>query len=555
MTLKMQLQYLAFAIMAGTSVAVASLSRLNAEVILDLVHSKLDFDQQSLAAKAYPMKPDLLSLSMEFGNTIDFLGDVGKPNTFSRQHIENVVARTGKAPILRLGGNTQDKSEFCKSCRNGTMVTVFEGEGPLASEATKVTYNPDLFKVMAENSVDAQEYIFGLSFGSGRFHRNRVQNSRLIRPDNVSVAEESLTGALTYFDQSRIYSYELGNEVNLYGAYVPYRPKTWTVLDYAKEILEWYPRLTTLTSKRRFVKHQNLSGVEFQFGSFVGPPYGFPDFNHVQLSAMNVPQATNAVITLATHGYPNNICTPAAAAKTTLATYLNHLQTVAWVMSWGGEIAAAKANGYEYHIGETGSVGCHGKPGVSDTFGAALWVLDYTLTAATLGVDRIFFHNGKGGFVYNMWEPTDSVARNGTVTTTKQTRPSYYSMLFVGDLIKGVKSPRVTRVEQFDTTSLVHFAVFDEGGALRKLAIINTGLGTDTAQPRTEKVINVSSVLGEELRVMRLTAPNVTATTGVTWAQQSVDEAGKLTGAEAIELVSNGFVKLLAGEAVIVESK
>ena len=46
--------------------------------------------------------------------------------------------------------------------------------------------------------------------------------------------------------------------------------------------------------------------------------------------------------------------------------------------------------------------GCHGKPGISDTFGAALWVLNYTLTAAIFGVERMWFHNGKGGFVYNM---------------------------------------------------------------------------------------------------------------------------------------------------------
>ena len=53
--------------------------------------------------------------------------------------------------------------------------------------------------------------------------------------------------------------------------------------------------------------------------------------------------------------------------------------------------------------------GCHRKPGLSDTFGAALWVLDYILMVATYGVDRILFHNGKERFVYNMCELTETM--------------------------------------------------------------------------------------------------------------------------------------------------
>lgn len=34
-------------------------------------------------------------------------------------------------------------------------------------------------------------------------------------------------------------------------------------------------------------------------------------------------------------------------------------------------------------MGETGSVACHGKFGVSNTLGAALWELDYALSGST----------------------------------------------------------------------------------------------------------------------------------------------------------------------------
>jgi len=95
-----------------------------------------------------------------------------------------------------------------------------------------------------------------------------------------------------------------------------------------------------------------------------------------------------------------------------LSDYLNHLESIAYLSNSGGEIAAAKSIGATYQIGETNSVACHGLDGVSNTMGAALWMIDYSLVAASIGVDRLFFHNEEGGFYYSMWDPT---AVNATV--------------------------------------------------------------------------------------------------------------------------------------------
>lgn len=63
-------------------------------------------------------------------------------------------------------------------------------------------------------------------------------------------------------------------------------------------------------------------------------------------------------------------------------------------------ISAVHAKGLTYVLGETNSYYCHGAAGVSDTAGAALWALDYTLFSATLGIDRVYFHEGIG-YKYN----------------------------------------------------------------------------------------------------------------------------------------------------------
>ena len=49
---------------------------------------------------------------------------------------------------------------------------------------------------------------------------------------------------------------------------------------------------------------------------------------------------------------------------------------------------------------ETNSIACHGAPGVSNTAGAALWTIDFTLQAASLGIKELFFHEGIG-YKYN----------------------------------------------------------------------------------------------------------------------------------------------------------
>ena len=86
-------------------------------------------------------------------------------------------------------------------------------------------------------------------------------------------------------------------------------------------------------------------------------------------------------------------------------TYINHINTVQYYSAYIGEIAAAKSLGKTFHMGETSSAACHGKDGVSNTMGGLLWTIDYSFYMATLGLDRMFFHNGRGDYFYSFWEP------------------------------------------------------------------------------------------------------------------------------------------------------
>lgn len=51
---------------------------------------------------------------------------------------------------------------------------------------------------------------------------------------------------------------------------------------------------------------------------------------------------------------------------------------------------------------ETNTASCGGFPGVSDSFGAALWALDYALTMAYSNFTGALFHVGGQNVFYNV---------------------------------------------------------------------------------------------------------------------------------------------------------
>lgn len=56
----------------------------------------------------------------------------------------------------------------------------------------------------------------------------------------------------------------------------------------------------------------------------------------------------------------------------------------------------AQSAGIPFVLGETNSFSGHGSPGVSNAASEALWMIDYSLQAASIGVTGLYFHQGVG---------------------------------------------------------------------------------------------------------------------------------------------------------------
>jgi hypothetical protein len=111
---------------------------------------------------------------------------------------------------------------------------------------------------------------------------------------------------------------------------------------------------------------------------------------------------------------------------------------------------------------------------------------------------------------------------------------------------------QVAPIPSLDAFDLAHYAVFSSSSSLEKIVILNLDYINATTA-RTYKKFDLSSTLGKNLKVKRLTGSSSIATTGLTVAGQTVDEQGNLSGAIVVEQVADGVISVGSSEAVIIE--
>jgi hypothetical protein len=238
----------------------------------------IEFNAAAGATDAVPISKSLASLSIEFCYILDYLGDVDAPNELTLRLLENVQNILGTAPIIRIGGHTQDVAQYNAS-NPETLTNIF---APGNLEAVNVTFNSGLFRVLTENAVSTQQFILGLNFGQ----------------DNVEfpLAEVSIAESLLH--PGRLYAYELGNEPDFYSS--SQKPSPWNVDTYAQQQLDWTSKIQTK------IKH---SGHGFQLGAFAQEPIYMGNFSLQELTILDVPESIGHVKSYSDHTYPYSVCT------------------------------------------------------------------------------------------------------------------------------------------------------------------------------------------------------------------------------------------------------
>ena len=115
-------------------------------------------------------------------------------------------------------------------------------------------------------------------------------------------------------------------------------------------------------------------------------------------------------------------------------------------------------------LSETNSLSSGRASGISNTFGAALWVLDFGLYCASQNITRIHFHQSEGA-AYSAWQAMPNKAG------PPATRPPYYGKIAMATFIGNEEGVQIVHIPRDSVYEAAYAAYVN--GQLKRIAAIN----------------------------------------------------------------------------------
>lgn len=493
--------------------------------------------------------------------------------------LQAIADVTGTPPPIRVGGNTADQTYIFPRLNGTNASSVALPELP---DAERFEITPAWFRTWGRGYFpEGTELIYTL---------NLMANASAW--DNAAAQAEAAWRALG----DDLSMFELGNEIDHF-INKGWRDASWGVATYTEQ----FRNLTGRIVGSEWYRAAGDAAPKFQAAVFADPPW-VPD-QHDEIDDFSIRNLTDdgrgglaareedrrIIGSYATHLYPQSTCDAERWQRMRLDLLSNH--TTLWlnVSQYALEAAAASRAGAPLVMGETNSVSCGGRSGISDTFGAALWAVDYVLADAAIGVEKTYFHLGAQS-EYSAFIPAPYEYKNESLEAG--IRAPWYAHYFVAKVVAPSDGDddsddtefSVAALPAANSSSLSGYAVYagrkdtsseDEGAkALRKLVFLDMGVwnGTEglgnpstlratdnddpayqSAGPRPSTALRVATpwCAGSSVTVVRLQGPGTNAKSGVSVSGVTFDpETGEKNGdgddgeEETVEVGEGGVVEV-----------
>ncbi|KAK8122332.1 Beta-glucuronidase [Apiospora sp. TS-2023a] len=312
-----------------------------------------------------------LSYSIEFASFPDFAGNKSSPNTFSDNLLNNLGYLQGDKPYIRVGGNTQDYAIY-----NGNLTVALNGTVNATRSPdypTTIEIGPSFF----ESYSTWPNVKFSHGFNMGGNNDARVQDTL------IQTAELACKALGT----DKLYVWEYSNEADLFAtsAQGPVRPSNYNESDYVNE---WLDGVAVIKS----VIQKNCPDLALtNTYNYMAPSFGGVA-NHLKapLAWADGLDNTENIKYFSSHNYISGAATPGVTLQGTL---MNHTRTTLSVEAHVDEYNAINP-GIPHIMGEANSLYNQGRPGLSNSFGAALWGIDFALYCAARNIQRVHMHMG-----------------------------------------------------------------------------------------------------------------------------------------------------------------
>ncbi|KAF2139789.1 glycoside hydrolase family 79 protein [Aplosporella prunicola CBS 121167] len=449
---------------------------------------------------------------------------------------------TGKPPPIRVGGNTADQT-YLRPDQNQTSIAY-----PTPSTATTFNITPAWYDTWASYFPEGTDLLYTLNLR-----------------DNTSAWANAVAEAEAVHEAlgDKLKLLELGNEIDHF-VNKGWRAPGWDVAQY---IDQWHNLTGQVIASEWYQKAANPP--KFQAAVFADPPWvpdqhdDTDDFDVVNLTAAGLVDS-DIIDAYAMHLYPQSTCDTERWYRMRLDLLSNH--TTLWlnVSQYVPQVAAADAAGIPFVLGETNSISCSGRSGISDTFGAALWGVDYVLMAASIGIEKVYFHLGAQS-EYSSFTPIPYTYKGENLTAG--IRAGFYGHYFLAKAIAGDLDYSIAALPGVNSSDLSGYGIFGEAG-LQKLVFLDMGVwnsssglhnpstltATDSTfrsngtRPSSGLRVHTPWEEGAEVKVTRLSAPGTNAKSSVDVSGVSFDSAGAKVGEEKLERVEVGAEGVLAFE-------
>ncbi|KAG1777941.1 glycoside hydrolase family 79 protein [Suillus placidus] len=472
------------------------------------------YDQTILTAPAPPNPPpptqfniglqtgDVSGLSIQqegsfFGFSIEF--SVTTQVLPFLNLMANLRQRGGSVKI-RVGGNTQETATLVASTPDGAALEKDYGRQSNPTATPPLVFTSEIIKMMAEISALTDVYWYmGVPF-------NDTQNWRL----QIAEVGEAMLGKY-------LIGLQAGNEPDLYSRH-GHRPNPSGLQERIRSSHRCSERRLNISNKNLLIG-PNLAGVWT-------PPdiwqTGFAtDFNQ-NLAALGVER------------YPTDNCyaifgigTP-RYGQDMFPSFLTHQSGKNIVNEFPGAPAYAQSVGKPFIMSETNTASCGGFPGLSDSFGAALWGIDYALQLAYSNFSTVLFHVGGQSVYYN------STLHQWTIG------PAYYSALVVAEALGSSNTAQVLDLQANGGNDYTPgYAIYENGQPVR---IALTNFITDPSGNNDYTAsISIGGTVPAQVKVKYLLADSVSQIYNFTWAGQTFGgpftSDGRLVGALDVQTI------------------
>jgi len=424
----------------------------------------------------------------------------------------NLEARGGSVRV-RVGGNTQETATLVDSLADGKMIEKQAGDPNNPTYTPALLYTPQMFYLMANISalVNVHWYL-GIPL-------NDTTHLRL----GIAEMGEKVLG-------DYLIGFQVGNEPDQYALH-DHRPANYSQWDYFGEfgvVLDALNADTNVETTQHKLIGPSLSG--FAWGPEAVWNTGFITVYQPNLQC------------LAFEFYPNNNCaalfggSPAVDPQSVFPDYLNHFAPYAGtqiVKAYLNSTNIAQTYDLPFVMFETNTASCGGFRGVSNSFGAALWALDYGLTMAYSNFTGAMLHVGGQSTFYNPFTPPPT---NQSTFHQWTIGPVYYATLIVAEAFGKTNTSRIIDLQaNADSAYTPAYAIY-ENDAIARLALFNYVTDPTGASDYVATFAVGGGSTGQanltpaQVKVKYLLAPSVSERSNITWANQTFGAAFETDG-------------------------